>query len=110
VSYDGPIRHGPAAHEEGYSDDAFVTDHSDFGRRAILHNVKLGYDASRGEIDVTQFFPRLVKDFAERHWNPFQMEKKALVLISGQGAEKMVLSRSIQIIHKQSPNLSVTIE
>jgi hypothetical protein len=110
VSYDGTIRHGSATHENGYSNDTFVADYSDFGRSAILRDVKLGYDGCRGEINVTQLLPRFVKDFAERHRNQFQLGKKALVFICGQGVKKMVLSGCIQVSHKISPDLSVTIE
>ncbi len=56
-----PIRHGSAAHEEGDTDDALVADHGDFGRRAILHDVKHGHDAGRGEIGVIATRPQIRK-------------------------------------------------
>ena len=37
-----------------------------------------------------QLASRFIKDFAERHRDPFQKREKALVFIRGQGIEKMV--------------------
>jgi hypothetical protein len=42
-----------------------------------------------------QLAPGFVKDFAERHRDPFQKGEKSLVFVFGQGVKKMVLPRTM---------------
>jgi len=78
VLHDGPIRHDCVAHEESDTDDALVADHGDFGRCAILQRIEQRHDGGRGEIDVTQLVPGLVKNVVERHLDQFQMGRQVL--------------------------------
>jgi hypothetical protein len=77
---------------------------------SIFHDVKLGHDEGRGEISMMQFIPGLIKDFAERHRDLFQMGEKALVFGCWECVEKIVLSGTIKVSHKQFSCLLVNID
>src|SRR5450755_3739516 len=49
-----------AAHEQGYAEDALVTDDGDFGRRPILHGVEQRNDRRGREVDVPQRGPGFI--------------------------------------------------
>ena len=102
--HNGPAGRGLAAHEEGDADDSLVTDHGDFGRCAVLHDVEQGHDRGGGEIDVAHPNAGLVKHLTERHRDPFQMREEACVFVRRQGGEKMILAGVRRDRHGRSPN------
>src|SRR5690242_18820317 len=62
-----PARRGFTAHEQRYAEYAFIADHGDFGRCAILQYIEQRYDGGGREIYMFQLSARLAQGLAERH-------------------------------------------
>jgi len=89
--HDCLIRRCQSTEEERHPEQALVSRHRDFRRRAIRHDVDERDDAGRGEIEVMQLGARCVQDVAERHGDKREMREQSLVDRFRQGGEQVVL-------------------
>jgi len=76
--HDGATGRRLSAHEERDADDAFVADHGDLGRRAVLHHVEKRDDRGRREVDVTERRSGFVDDLPQGHLDALELGQPSL--------------------------------
>ena len=94
----GVLHYRPAlcrfpSHEEGDSDNAFVSHDSDLCRLAVFHYIKDRNDAVDRKICMAHYLTGVVEDLAQRQRRQLQLIDKAVPLGIGQCAENGVLLR-----------------
>jgi hypothetical protein len=101
--HDRTARRRFAAHEQGDADDAFIADHGDLGRGAVLHHIQQRDDCCRRKVDVTKHAARFVEHLAERQVDPFELGFPALPFGIRQSREQLVLSGVADSEHWKTP-------
>ena len=95
----GAAGRGLAAHEQRDADHAFVADHRNLGRRAVLHHVQQRDDGRGREVHMAERAARLVQHLAERQVDPLEQGLPALPFGGRQGGQQVVFARIAKVCH-----------
>ncbi|MNT22528.1 hypothetical protein D3C72_1579150 [compost metagenome] len=76
--HNGAARRAFAAHEDRNADQAFVADHRDLGRGAVLHYVQQRHDGVGGKVDVAQGAAGLVEHLAKGQLDQLEVGQQAV--------------------------------
>jgi len=101
--HNSPARRGFSPHKQGDADDSFVSDHGDFGRRAIFHDAQKGYDRVGREIDMTHLRVWLVNHVTKHQRYQFQMRRETVLFFLRQGGKEVVLANMMKWTHERLP-------
>jgi hypothetical protein len=80
-----------AAHEQGDSDQAFVTGDGDFGRGAAFHHIEQRDDTGGGKVHVTLVAAGFIDRPAQRHCYRLEVGQQARVVNGRQRSDQIVL-------------------
>ncbi|MNR17659.1 hypothetical protein D3C85_1343370 [compost metagenome] len=67
-----------AAHEDCNADQAFIADHRNLGRGAVLHHIQQRHDGVGGEVDMPQGATGLIEHFAQWQLDQFEVGEQAV--------------------------------
>ena len=75
--HDRPAWHCFATHEKCDTDEPFVTDDCNLGRRTVFHHIQQRDDRGSGEIDVIEAVAGFIDDLSQWHVDRYEMRYDA---------------------------------
>ena len=89
----GLVRRGTAAHEDGDTHHALLTDHRYFRRGAVLQHIQQRNNGVGGEVNVMKRRPGFVEHLAQWHLAKFKLRLPTKPLGIRQRSQQLVLAR-----------------